>query len=114
VICDRLIECFCSDWTSGTNEDVEGRSDSAFGALTGVSLSSSRAITFKPCEHFVFEVDANFWRGRFLPPIQADMSQAHLIPIPEEWAVISDLFDPAGIVTLTSTRQRLAGSSNGP
>jgi hypothetical protein len=95
VVCDRLIECFCSDWISGTNENVEGRLDSAFRAITGVPLLSALAITFEPCEHFVFEVDANFWKGRFLPLLQANMSRGHLTPIQEEWAVISDLFDPA-------------------
>ena len=95
VVCDRLIECFCSAWTTGSNEDVEGRLDSAFMAITGVPLSSSHAITFEPSEHFLFEVDANFWRGRFLSLMRENMLQAHLIPIQEEWAVISDLFDPA-------------------
>lgn len=95
VVCDRLIECFCSDLTDGTKQDVEGRLDAAFMAITGVPLSSSRAITFEFCEHFMFEVDANFWRGRFLPMMRANMSRAHLIPVQEEWAVISDLFDPA-------------------
>jgi hypothetical protein len=95
VVCDRLIECFCSAFINSTSEDAEGRLDSAFMAITGVPLSSSRAITFEPSEHFLFEVDANFWKGRFLSAIQTNMSRAHLIPIQEAWAVISDLFDPA-------------------
>jgi hypothetical protein len=95
VVCDRLVECFCSDWTNGTNEDVERRLDSVRMTITGVPLSSSRATTFEPCEHFIFKVDANFWRGRYLPSLQENMSRAYLVPIQEEWAVISDLFDPA-------------------
>ena len=95
VVCDRLIECFCSDWIVSTNEDVAVRLDSAFKTITGVSLLSSRAITFEPSEHFAFEVDTNFWRGRFLPLLQENTARARLTPIQKEWAVISDLFDPA-------------------
>ena len=54
VVYDRLVECFCSDWISDAHEDVEGRLDSAFMAITGVPLSTSRVITFEPSEHFVF------------------------------------------------------------
>jgi hypothetical protein len=95
VVCDRLIECFCSDWISDTSEGVEGRLESAFRTITGVPLLSSRAITFKASENYRFKVDSDFWRSRFLPLLQANISRAHVTPIQEEWAVISDLFDPA-------------------
>jgi hypothetical protein len=95
VVCDRLIESLSSDWISYTNEDVEARLDSALRAITGVPLSSSRGITFQVGESFTFKADTQFWRNRFIPSLQSTMSRAHVTPIQEEWAVISDLFDPA-------------------
>jgi hypothetical protein len=95
TVCDRLIECFGSDSCHHTDEEVEVRVDAAFRALTGVALSSSRAIECGPNESFKLRADTSFWEDRFLPALREYMSRAHVIPIEKEWAVVSDLFDPA-------------------
>jgi len=95
VVCDRLTECVSSDYISGTNEEVTAPLDSAFRAITGVPLSSLRGVTFHLGEGFEFQVDTDFWRNQFIPLLQSIMSRAHVTPIQSEWAVVSDLFDPA-------------------
>jgi len=95
TVCDRLIECFTSDSCHPTDEEVDARIDAAFRAVTGCSLSSLRPVEFGPNESFTLTADGSFWKDRFLPLLREYTSRAHIIPIEKEWAVVSDLFDPA-------------------
>jgi hypothetical protein len=89
LLCDRLVECFCSSWGVVSNSNIDETIDSALMTLTGGSIS------FCPAEHFNFETSDIFWTRRFLPALRECVSKAYRIPIEEKWAVISDLFDPA-------------------
>src|SRR5439155_20099371 len=95
ALCDRLIECFGSDSCHQTDEEVDARIDAAFRAVTGVALSSPRAIECGPNESFRLRADTSFWQNRFLCALREYTSRTHSIPIEKEWAVVSDLFDPA-------------------
>lgn len=95
IVCDRLIECFGSDSCHHTDEDVEMRIDAAFMAVTGVTLSSACEIECGPKQDFSIKADTNFWKTRFLRKLREHTFRAHAIPIEKEWAVVSDLFDPA-------------------
>ena len=89
VLCDRLVECFCSSWGVVSNSNIDETIDSVLTTLTGGSTS------FCPTEHFNFKTSDVFWSRRFLPVLRECVSKAYMIPIEEKWAVISDLFDPA-------------------
>jgi hypothetical protein len=95
VVFDLLIEFFTSEFCSCTDEDFATRFTAAFRAVTGVPLSEPREITFRPSDGFEFVAETTFWRDRLLPVLVALHSKAHIIPIEAEWAVISDLFNPA-------------------
>ena len=95
VVCDQLIECFCADWDGGTDGNIDGRMEAAFLAVPGQSLASGLKISFGPAEHFKFVADSNFWSQRFFPALKENVSRAYTITIEKNWAVISDLFDPA-------------------
>jgi hypothetical protein len=89
VLCDRLVECFCSSWGAVNNKNIDETIDSALTTLTGGST------TFCPNEYFNFKTKDIFWSRQFLPALRKCVSKAYMIPIEEKWAVISDLFDPA-------------------
>jgi hypothetical protein len=62
-------------------------------ALTGKAISTTEAIHFDVAEGFTFMVD-DFFRQIFFPLVHK--VAAKKISFPErEWAVVSDLFDPA-------------------
>ncbi len=94
-VCDRLIECFGSDSCHHTNEEVDVRVDAAFRAVTGFALASSPAIDCGPNESFRLRADTSFWENQFLRILREYSARAHIIPIEKEWAVVSDLFEPA-------------------
>ena len=94
VLWDRLIECFGTDSCLHTNEDVGIRVGAAFEAVAGVALSLSPTIACGPTT-FAISADTTIWKDRLLHLLREYTSRAHVIPIEKEWAVISDLFDPA-------------------
>lgn len=95
ILWDRLIECFGTDSCHHTHEDISVRVGAAFKAITGVELSSSGTIETGPNEGFSMSADPSFWNDHLLPPLREYATRAHVIPIEKDWAVVSDLFDPA-------------------
>ena len=71
----------------------------AFQAVTGIVLSDARRedqlIHDFGVEDFQLPGDLSFWKDRFLSALGACRSRAHKIPIEQEGATVSDLFDPA-------------------
>jgi hypothetical protein len=94
MVCDRLIECFGSDTCQAINEDVEERFDAAFRSVTGFSLSPGQVIRWGHLP-YEWEADTDFWQNRFLPLLRVHTARAPIIPIEPQWAMVSDLFDPA-------------------
>lgn len=95
VLADRLIASFGAVPCPEGLDELNRRIENAFMALTGVSLSSSKEIACGPNEIFKLQADTRFWASRFFPLMSAYASRAHTTPIAKEWAVVSDLFDPA-------------------
>jgi hypothetical protein len=95
VLADRLVASFGSEPCPDRLDELIWRIENAFIALTGVSLSSNREIDCGPNESFRLQADTRFWTSRFFPILGAYAARAHIIPIEKEWAVVSDLFDPA-------------------
>ncbi|WP_289131829.1 ankyrin repeat domain-containing protein [uncultured Spongiibacter sp.] len=95
ILADRLAASFGSEPCPASLDELNNRIESAFIALTGFDLSSNREIHCGPNEMFVLRADTRFWTSKFLPIMYEYASRAHITPIESEWAVVSDLFDPA-------------------
>ncbi|MBK8536840.1 MAG: hypothetical protein IPL59_18110 [Candidatus Competibacteraceae bacterium] len=95
VLADRLVASFGSEPCPEKSDELHRRMENAFIALTGVSLSSPTEINCGPNEIFSLQADTRFWVSQFLPIMSEYPSQAHIIPIEKDWAVVADLFDPA-------------------
>lgn len=94
IVLDRLIDVTTSEVCEIGAEDVESKLSGAFQTVTGLPISFPREASFYLGEHFKFTIDPAFWRNRFLPVLVRLEARAHLIPIEQDWAVISDIFDP--------------------
>lgn len=95
VLADRLVASFGSDPCPDRLDELNRRIENAFMALTGVDLSSGGKINCGPNESFRLQADTRFWTSRFLPMMGAYASRSYVTLIEKEWAVVSDLFDPA-------------------
>lgn len=98
LISNRIIECLGSsawDYIWDKKWNVEERFAAAFYAATGYPLTSEFEINCGPSEDFGFLARAEFWRRGFIRGLQTNVDRAQTIPLEKEWAVISDLFDPA-------------------
>lgn len=99
TVFDQLVRIFDAEPCPKTDEQTEARVAAAFRAVTGIVLSDAgredKLIHDFGVEDFRLPGDLSFWRDRFLPTLGACRSRAHKIPIEQEWATVSDLFDPA-------------------
>ena len=95
VLTDRLIVSFGADPCPGTIDKLVKRVEDAFKALTGVSITSSKKIVFSPAQDYEFQADTEFWKSGFLPILREYAAHSDTVLIEKEWAVVSDLFDPA-------------------
>jgi hypothetical protein len=62
--------------------------------LTGKAISTTEAIHFDVAEGFTFTVEADFFRLIFFPLVH-QVAAKKISFLEREWAVVSDLFDPA-------------------
>jgi hypothetical protein len=62
--------------------------------LTGKAISTTEAIHFDVAEGFTFMVEADFFRQIFFPLVHK-VAAKKISFLEREWAVVSDLFDPA-------------------
>jgi len=95
ILADRLIVSFGTDPCPGTIDKLTKRVENTFKALTGVKISSSKKIAFSPAPGYEFQADTEFWESRFLPILREYAAHSDTTFIEKEWAVVSDLFDPA-------------------
>jgi len=95
VLADRLVACLGYEPCPIRLDDLNRKVESAFIALTGFDLMSVREIQCSPNEMYKLQSNTRFWTSKFLPIMCEYASCAHITPIEKDWAVISDLFDPA-------------------
>ncbi|WP_419057132.1 ankyrin repeat domain-containing protein [Kluyvera georgiana] len=94
ILVDKMISAFGAEQCPDDLNELDARLSHLFFALTGKAISTSEAIHFDVADGFTFTVEADFFRLIFFPLVHN--VSAKKISIPErEWAVVSDLFDPA-------------------
>lgn len=95
LLADRMVACFGAEPCPSSIEELDWRLHSAFVALTGASLAPEARFAVAPCDEFRMEGDGEFWTTRLLPLIRKSAAEADELLLDRQWAVISDLFDPA-------------------
>lgn len=95
IVCDVLMQTFTGEICNSNESHLIERVEAAIKVITGTHISTLEKLCFEPSEGFRFSTDAEFWRNRFIPALEANVDRARVIPIEEPWATISDLFDPA-------------------
>lgn len=94
ILVDKMISAFGAELCPDELNELDARLNHLFFALTGKAISTTEAIHFDVAEGFNFTVEADFFRLIFFPLVHK--VAAKKISFPErEWAVVSDLFDPA-------------------
>lgn len=94
ILVDKMISASGVEPCPDDLSELDTRLNHLFFALTGKAISTTEAIHFDVAEGFTFMVEADFFRQIFFPLVHK--VAAKKISFPErEWAVVSDLFDPA-------------------
>jgi hypothetical protein len=105
LICDRLIACLGENWdgadgstahaaTGDLPQELYARLDAAVHAITGLPMSSQSSVGFTPDSGFHFTATADFVHRELLPRLRDLAARAAVIPLEQQWTVLSDLFDP--------------------
>ncbi|MCS2162617.1 hypothetical protein MUU47_16120 [Scandinavium sp. H11S7] len=94
ILVDKMIAALGIEQCPDDLNELDNRLSHLFFALTGKAISTADTIHFDVAEHFTFTVEAEFFRLIFFPLVH--QVAAKKISFPErEWAVVSDLFEPA-------------------
>lgn len=94
ILVDKMISALGLEQCPDNLNELETRLSNLFYALTGQAISTPDTIHFDVAEGFTFTIEADFFRQIFFPLVHH--VAAKKISFPErEWAVVSDLFDPA-------------------
>ncbi|WP_413699269.1 hypothetical protein ACLKMH_17465 [Psychromonas sp. KJ10-10] len=95
VLADRFIGSFGTDPCPEKADKLIKKIEASFRSLTGTYITSSKKVVFSPAKGYELQVDTKFWKSQFFPILSEFSAQSALTPIEKEWAVVSDLFDPA-------------------
>ncbi|MGB5445284.1 MAG: ankyrin repeat domain-containing protein [Psychromonas sp.] len=94
VLADRFIRSFGVESCPESPDKLIKRFEASFRALTGVNITSSKKI-ISLAGDYDLQVDAQFWKSRFFPILREFAAPSATTLLEKEWAVVSDLFDPA-------------------
>lgn len=94
ALVDKMITYFGVEPCPESFDELTRRIENAFIALTGVDWLSSSNPRVVSIEYFNMNADTEFWNSRFLHTLREYYPNIHA-PLEKEWAVVSDLFDPA-------------------
>lgn len=94
ILVDKMISAFGAELCPDELNELDARLNHLFFALTGKSISTTEAIHFDVADGFTFTVEADFFRLIFFPLVHKVAAKKMSFP-EREWAVVSDLFDPA-------------------
>ena len=93
ALIDRVIECLSSGEGHHATVDVEQRLMDALRAVAGPRFLVTD-VTVVETSSFEMEASSRLWGNRIIPAVVDMSARAHLIPLTESYAVMSDLFDP--------------------
>lgn len=74
--------------------ELDTRLSHLFFALTGKAISTVDSVRFSVSSSFTFEIEPDFFRLIFFPLIHK-VAAKKISYLESDWAVVSDLFDPA-------------------
>lgn len=94
ILVDNMISAFGAEACPDDLSELGARLNHSFFALTGKAISTTEAIHFDVAEGFTFTVEADFFRLIFFPLVH-QVAAKKISFLEREWAVVSDLFDPA-------------------
>ncbi|WP_172742491.1 hypothetical protein [Citrobacter youngae] len=94
ILVDKMIAALGIEQCPDDLNELDNRLSHLFFALTGKAISTVDSVRFSVSSSFTFEIEPDFFRLIFFPLVHK--VAAKKISFPErEWAVVSDLFEPA-------------------
>ena len=94
LLVDKMIAALGVEQCPDDLNELDARLSQLFFALTGKEISTAEAIHFDVAEGFTYTVEADFFRLIFFPLVH-QVAAKKISFLEREWAVVSDLFDPA-------------------
>ncbi|HDC4426338.1 TPA: ankyrin repeat domain-containing protein [Enterobacter asburiae] len=94
ILVDKLIAALGIEQCPDDLNELDTRLSHLFFALTGKAISTADTIHFDVGEGFTFTVEAEFFRLIFFPLVHK-VAAKKISYLESDWAVVSDLFEPA-------------------
>ncbi|HAS1939589.1 TPA: hypothetical protein I4D94_05355 [Enterobacter asburiae] len=94
ILVDKMIAALGVEQCPDDLNELDARLSQLFFALTGKAISTAHSVCFSVSSSFTFEIEPDFFRLIFFPLVhQVAAKKINLLE--SEWAVVSDLFEPA-------------------
>ena len=94
ILVDKMIAASGVEQCPDDLNELDTRLSHLFFALTGKVISTVDSVRFSVSSSFTFEIEPDFFRLIFFPLIHK-VAAKKISYLESDWAVVSDLFDPA-------------------
>lgn len=94
ILVDKMIAASGVEQCPDDLKELDTRLSHLFFALTGKAISTVDSVRFSVSSSFTFEIEPDFFRLIFFPLVNK-VAAKKISYLESDWAVVSDLFDPA-------------------
>lgn len=94
ILVDKMIAACGVEQCPDDLKELDTRLIHLFFALTGKAISTVDSVRFSVSSSFTFEIEPDFFRLIFFPLVHK-VAAKKISYLESDWAVVSDLFDPA-------------------
>jgi hypothetical protein len=94
ILVDKMIAASGVEQCPDDLNELDTRLSHLFFALTGKAISTVDSVRFSVSSSFTFEIEPDFFRLIFFPLVHK-VAAKKISYLESDWAVVSDLFDPA-------------------
>lgn len=94
ILVDKMITASGVEQCPDDLNELDARLSHLFFALTGKAISTVDSVCFSVSSSFTFDIEPDFFRLIFFPLVH-QVAAKKISYLESDWAVVSDLFDPA-------------------
>lgn len=94
ILVDKMIAASGVEQCPDDLNELDTRLSHLFFALTGKAISTVDSVRFSVSSSFTFEIEPDFFRLIFFPLVHK-VAAKKISYLESDWAVVSDLFEPA-------------------